>query len=814
MPVDRQVAVLGPLQSGVATRAFLGVELVDGQPSPQRPVVIVWMPDEVVGDPRRLARLQRETAFVTQLRHPNLIDVHGLTHFEEGWARIVEFIDGEPLSRVLADATSAGRSISAELTARVIVDVCEGVNHAHEEGMNRFNGRAIVHGGVRPDTLMVGFDGGVRVTGYGAAVLAPTADGVPVPEIFLYLAPEQILGGRATASPATDVYAIGAVLFEMLAGHPPFAGTADLENAVLAETPPVFGDDGLDRRLGEIAVRAMAKRGPDRFQDVEAMKNAVLDALGAEGVVLPGSATLAAFMTELIPLEAPERAGRKALLASAQDPDSVTPLTAVPPPSEDLVEEMVPRDRGDTVPSGSLPAMPPAPSGDVAPAAISPAPSGDVAPGVASAPTSTAAAPVSSSAWATGDTGHPTPDLPPPVPTSSILAPGPVPISSAYSPSVGFTAPGFPPPGYTPPVGGPPSPGAPGMVATRSSVVPHPPRVAPRSNPGQVTGPLDDPRLANAPVTGLPPAPVKASSPIRETSASITYFNRKAGDASRSVFLIVLIVAAALLAFIFIFPKAPPEGLDEPPSRARLPQELVKEALSKPGGRAPAATGAVVAPPETRAAVAPPTAAPAGVQRDVGAGSQPTDEDTPKAAQTGAETDPDPASTDHARPVTAGQEVTAGDDDQAGAVDQPSKLPAKPATLAIDSDPAVSVFVGERALGRTPITTTLPAGWHRLRLTDAATGINAYHTVRLRAGQRWDKAFTFGTCRLRVDAPEGAVIKLNARVLGTAPIEDQTIYEGKYLLRVAYQGAVWSERVDAPAGGRLTYTVTLKDAPR
>ena len=783
-PVERQFAVLGPLQSGVATRAFLGVEMRDGRPAPGRPVVVVWMPEHVVADERQLARLKRETAFVTQLRHPHLIDVHGLVHFEEGWARVVEFIDGEPLTRVLADARRSGRSVPPELAARIVVDACEGVAHAHEEGMSRFNGRAIVHGGLRPDTLMVGFDGSVRVTGYGAAVLAPTVNGAPDPDILFYLAPEQILGGRGTASPATDVYALGAVLFEILAGHPPFAEADNPENAVLAEPPPTFGEDGLTHRLGVIAARAMAKRGPDRFESVDAMKVAVLDALADEAVVLPGAARLATLLADLIPVDAPERAGRRSLLASAVDPDSVSPLTQVEDP-------VVATEAGSSPSSPPATSSPPADSSldpVAAPSSPHPASAEDAAAALSEGSSlgqanlsegfedaiDTEVGPAEPTPAGSGDVSprvpaHATPDLPPPaVPPPSMS--GTVPAPSGYTPAPAYPTSGFAAQAPVPTSGFPAS-----VPASRPTVVPVPPRVAPRSNPGQPPlAPLEDPRLANPPVTGLPPAPEKSSSPIRETSASITHFNRRAGDASRSVFVIVLTVAAALLAFIFLFSKTPPEGLDEPPTRTRLPPELIKEAIDRTAEKTEQASSSAE-PRESEGA-------------DSGVASPSAEASAQVAALASS-------------PALA-------------AVDAAPPPPTVPARLHIDSDPAVSVFVDDQPLGRTPITATLPPGRHRVRLTDAETGINAYRTLRLRSGQRLSRSYAFGTCQLLVDAPEGAIVKLNARVLGTAPLEEQTIYEGSYLLRVSYLGAVWSERFEAPAGGRLTYTVTLKDAPR
>src|SRR5687767_5895977 len=283
MASSRQYGVLGPLLSGAETRAFMGVEVIDGEPKRDRPVVVVWLPDDVTSDPTRVARLQRETAFVTQLKHPNIIRVYGLECFEEGWARVVAFVDAEPLHQILLKAKEAGEAVDARMAAAIAVDICEGVHFAHEEGQSRYAGRPIVHGGIRPDTLLVTFQGNTMVTGYGASVMAPTQHGVPVKSKFVYFAPEQIIGGKATASPSTDVYAIGAVLYELLAGVPPFAGAEDLERAVLTAEPAPIEGLGLTSRLASVAITAMAKRGAQRFENVGLLKQAILQAVADEG---------------------------------------------------------------------------------------------------------------------------------------------------------------------------------------------------------------------------------------------------------------------------------------------------------------------------------------------------------------------------------------------------------------------------------------------------------------------------------------------------------------------------------------------------
>ncbi len=840
MASERRFALLGPLPSGVPTRAFLGVELVDEVPSPERPIVAVWIPDEVLEDDRQLARLQRETSVVVRLQHPNLIGVHGLVRSDAGWARLVDFVDGEPLSRVLTQAAASGHVLPPAFAARIVTEVCEGVSHAHQEGLNRFNGRAIVHGGLRPDTLLLGFDGLIRVTGYGAAVLAPNQSDGWHPQTSGYLAPEQVLGGRATGSLTTDVYAIGAVLYALLSGRAPFHDADDLENAILAQKAPVVGEGEFARRLGQVAARAMAKRGPERFASVDALRTEILQAVAESEQDLPSAAAMSAFVEALIPPDSAERQERAELLVKVHHIESITVLTG--PTVVPRLSSAFSEPGSEPGPSGPATEAPPA---DTEPVASEPGAVASEPGAVASEPGAVASEPgaVASEETFIGPMPLPAPadradtlvDPPQDVevePTANDEQPGSsepasdessstdgepdastvatesaaeAPTSStADTPATGPDEPTEPDdtqreaslyvddllepgsaaprahvddteagraaeadvsevdndgavteqdPATSPVSGSSATIGEPYPV--RVQVPPMPPRVVPKSNPGNPVEPIDDALLSNRPVQGLSPA---AGKPAAEEGARvITQFNRRSGDASLLTFALVVLLAAAVIAFIVLFPKAPPA-------------ELVEGADKGIGNTDPV----ILIPPAAGSTVAQPAARSPSSQ---GAASGPAvDEPQPGAP-------PPPPS------------------DMRGRV-------------KIRTDPRVTVLVGDQDHGSTPVTLELPEGRHRVRLVNRRAGIQTFRTAQVRSGQtiRWDIAF--GKCRLRVEAPAGAEIKLNGKALGTAPIDEMMVYEGSYLLRVDYHGAVWTERFRAPAGGRLRFTVRLKDAPR
>jgi serine/threonine-protein kinase len=758
MASSRQYGVLGPLLSGAETRAFMGVEVIDGEPKRDRPVVVVWLPDDVTSDPTRVARLQRETAFVTQLKHPNIIRVYGLECFEEGWARVVAFVDAEPLHQILMKAREAGASVSARMAAAIVADVCEGVHFAHEEGQSRYAGRPIVHGGIRPDTLLLTFQGVTMVTGYGASVMAPTQHGVPIRSKFVYFAPEQIIGGKATASPSTDVYAIGAVLYELLAGAPPFSGADDLERAVLTSEPAPIPGTGLAARLASIAITALAKRGAQRFENVELLKQAILKAVEEENETLATHEEIAALVNELIPLNSPEREGRRSLLDSALDPDMITVLSRPALAPEGVDQALFEASR-------------PGPVSTLVSVAIDPTMGRDE-------PTLVnRQAPVFEEPLSRHDTALDRPaamanadkeDQPTYADSLPSFIPPAQPMVQPQAPEPRWESQVPPPaqaslPQYVQPAQPRPANGQPGMFLPQSPTVhqplprvyraPQPAQPQPQAQPQPPQSQSQYPQgalLQNMPVKNVPmpapqPQPVPRS-PMRDES-SITQFNARAGDSSRALLYMVIAAAAGLLIFIFAFPKEPPAGLDAPPETVKIPKELVQQALTK----------------ETVEEVEP---------------------------------SPDPAEAEGKEPVAA---------------EEPPPDPREPryGQLSIDSDPPVDVYDGQTHLGRTPITAKLTTGTHKLRFTDAKTGINKYRTYKIDAEQDRKSRVEFGKSKLTVLAPDGAKISLNSRVVGEAPMDPITIYEGRYLLRVSLDGMNWSEWFNAPPGQNIEYKVRL-----
>jgi serine/threonine protein kinase len=297
---------VGPLLAGTRSTAVLGVE--ESNNGPGRAVVLVWAPAELSKDEERTNQLRRETRRASELEHPHIVTVFGLATLPEGLARVVEFVDGESLRQVL-DLVAP---LPPRIAARVVADVALGAHYAHLAGND--DGTPMVHGDLRPETVMVTYAGKAKASGYGALAVAPReASGLRVVNRRRYAAPEQIIGGRTASTPQTDVFLLGLLLYEMVSGQKPWDGQPDLDHAAVALALPLEPEDHIPAELVPVLERATRKRAADRYPTALAFRDAVDQALS-----LAPHSDVAAFMERHFPQENSPRAARSQVLAEAR----------------------------------------------------------------------------------------------------------------------------------------------------------------------------------------------------------------------------------------------------------------------------------------------------------------------------------------------------------------------------------------------------------------------------------------------------------------------------------------------------------------
>jgi serine/threonine-protein kinase len=305
-----------------------------------RPVVLVWAPPDLPKDEDRFSELQRDTRRASTLEHPHIVKVHGLATLEQGLARVVEYVDGESLRDVLEHTGK----LSPAVAGRVAVDCALGVHYAHVAGND--DGTPLIHGDLRPETVMLAFSGRAKVGGYGALAVAPKeTNGQRVVNRRRYCAPEQIIGGRAAQTAQTDVFLLGLVLYECLTGRMPWDKETDFDHAVMNAPLPL---DGLPPAVQELLRKATAKRASERHKTALAFRDAVDQVLAP----LATPAELSELLEHHFPAQDSPRAARKQVLEAALEaharawaaqPSKASEAPTIPISQRELAELETPR---------------------------------------------------------------------------------------------------------------------------------------------------------------------------------------------------------------------------------------------------------------------------------------------------------------------------------------------------------------------------------------------------------------------------------------------------------------------------------------
>jgi serine/threonine-protein kinase len=252
----------------------------------ERTVAVKILAEHLHDDPRFVERFKREALAVAKLIHPNIVQVYD-TGIDEGRHYIVmEYVEGRSGAQIL----QRQGPVEPEIAAEIGIQACAGLDYAHRRG--------IIHRDVKPGNLMC--DGGpvgggemiVKLTDFGIARAIEQTRITQVGSVVgtaAYLAPEQVRGEEAT--PATDVYALGVVLYQFLTGRLPYEGSSLAELAVRQQNekplPPSTYDSDIPEPLGAAVLRALEGDPARRYASAEELASGLRLGLAGEDVTLP-----------------------------------------------------------------------------------------------------------------------------------------------------------------------------------------------------------------------------------------------------------------------------------------------------------------------------------------------------------------------------------------------------------------------------------------------------------------------------------------------------------------------------------------------
>ena len=258
--LDNRYKIISKIGVGGMADVFKGEDTLLG-----RPVAVKILHSNFAGDDDFVARFKREAQAAGKLSHPNIVSMYDVG-FDQGYHYIVmEYIEGETLKEYI----NRHERISIDNAVKFTIAIAEGLEHAHAMG--------IVHCDIKPHNVLITKQGRIKVTDFGIARAMNAGTTMMYTNSIMgsahYLSPEQASGKPVNGS--TDIYSLGAVLYEMLTGRVPYEGETPISVALkhVRERliPPTRYNPSIPTLLEAAVIKALAKRPEDRFSNITEM---------------------------------------------------------------------------------------------------------------------------------------------------------------------------------------------------------------------------------------------------------------------------------------------------------------------------------------------------------------------------------------------------------------------------------------------------------------------------------------------------------------------------------------------------------------
>jgi eukaryotic-like serine/threonine-protein kinase len=278
--------ILGPLGAGGMANVYHARDL-----NLQREVAIKILRDDLIADPAFQARFLHEARSAANLLHPNIVTIYDFGQDAGRTFMAMEYVQGTDLKTLLRRRGV----LPIEESVGLVIQACAGVGYAHRAGL--------VHCDLKPQNILVTPDGRAKITDFGIARALVTVHPEELSDVVWgspqYFAPEQAAGGPP--SPASDVYSLGVILFEVTTGRLPFVATDPVELARLhqaADPPqPRSLNASIPPSLEQIIYKVLSKEPSARYRTA--------DQLGRVLMTFAPRATLADLSPQALPAPSP-----------------------------------------------------------------------------------------------------------------------------------------------------------------------------------------------------------------------------------------------------------------------------------------------------------------------------------------------------------------------------------------------------------------------------------------------------------------------------------------------------------------------------